>query len=168
MNKTGVRHDSDKPFIGGYNNTGYSRKFIAAAQKRNKAREAAAEYAAERAAVMAAKKTDLKQQNAGAKEWLGETVFDQILYRICRVFKCTRREIIGRGQGRKVVFARKAICYWAYRSGKYSMNWLGDTMDGRDHTTILHNIQTYHAERGKMNRKLKKILKRGDHGQTKI
>jgi chromosomal replication initiator protein len=45
---------------------------------------------------------------------------------------------------RPLTQARNMYCYFTYQYLKWTLNEIGKTIGGRDHTTVLHNINVYH------------------------
>lgn len=83
--------------------------------------------------------------------------YAQIERRACRLFKCTRDEIVSSRRHRDIVFVRQFIAYWASRRIGLSLPKIGKLMGGRDHTTILHHKRKYPEKRAAMGRTLRQV-----------
>lgn len=82
---------------------------------------------------------------------------EQIAFSICRVFKITRAELLSDRRNKRVVFARQAVMYWAFRLSKLSSPEIGRRLGDRDHTTVLHGKSAYPVKRAAMGRHLREV-----------
>jgi len=80
--------------------------------------------------------------------------FDDIMDRICKATGITRRDILSERRAVDVVFARQAVCYWAYRRTKLSFPEIAKAMGRSDHTTTIHSVAAYVEKRAKEGRTL--------------
>lgn len=80
----------------------------------------------------------------------------QIEIRICRAFKFSSAELRSNRRHKRIVLARQAVMYWAYRQTLLSLPEIGRRMGGRDHTTVLHAVRSYPAKRAEMGRNLRR------------
>lgn len=81
--------------------------------------------------------------------------FDDIIRLICKATGMRRLEIMQNRRNKQVVFARHAVCYWAYRLTTLSLPEIGRRLGGLDHTTIMHAVKAYAAKRAQMGRYLR-------------
>lgn len=88
------------------------------------------------------------------KIWRGNE-FATIVRRICRVFNLPKSIVFSKRRNPRVVLARQAIMYWAYRLTIRSLPEIGRMLGGRDHTTVLHGKQAYLEKRAAMGRYLR-------------
>lgn len=52
-------------------------------------------------------------------------------------------DIVKKSRKRKLTEARKLYCYFMKTRLKWSLAEIGETIGGRDHTTVVHNIRVY-------------------------
>jgi hypothetical protein len=81
----------------------------------------------------------------------------KICDRICAAFGVTFSELSGHGRNPRTVFARQAVCYWAYRATSLSMSQIGAVLGGRDHSTVVHAKRAYVTKRLRMGKRLKEV-----------
>lgn len=95
-------------------------------------------------------------RRARAAPWQkgGSIDFDTVMRRICKATGVTRMEIMSPTRGKRVAFARQAICYWAARCAGLSDCEIGRLL-GRDHTTALHGRRAYPDKRAAQGRHLR-------------
>lgn len=79
-----------------------------------------------------------------------------IVARICRATGVSRNDIMAPRRSVRIVLARQAIMYWAYRLTTLSTPQIGRRLGNRDHTTVLHAVHIYPSKRAKMGRTLRK------------
>ena len=63
---------------------------------------------------------------------------------INKVMKVPFRDIEHKTRKKTIKDARKIYCYQIRHKLNWSLKEIGATIGGRDHTTIIHNVQTYH------------------------
>jgi len=80
---------------------------------------------------------------------------DDIIDRISRATGITRADILSSRRDVAVVYARHAVCYWAYRRTRLSLPEIAKAICRLDHTTILHSIIAYVGKRAKDGRTLR-------------
>lgn len=81
----------------------------------------------------------------------------QIMVRVSMVTGISPHDMRSNIRVRKVVFARKMFCYWSRRLTVKSFPQIGRFLGNRDHTTIIHAVNTYPIERAKMGRTIRKL-----------
>jgi chromosomal replication initiator protein len=54
------------------------------------------------------------------------------------------KEIQSKYRFRPLTQARNMYCYYSYQYLKWTLLEIGKSIGGRDHTTVLHNINVYH------------------------
>ncbi len=65
----------------------------------------------------------------------------QIIANAAKVFKVPSRSIIGRAREPQMVDARFAVIWVARETLGYSFPRIGNALDGRDHTSIMHGYR---------------------------
>ena len=68
---------------------------------------------------------------------------EEILGIVAEECSVTPTQIISRIRKREIVNGRFMYCAILYRSFGYTLERIGEIMDGRDHTTIIHSIETF-------------------------
>ena len=66
---------------------------------------------------------------------------DQVVDRVAEVFGVTVERILGRDRSRQVVVPRQVIMYLLREEGHYSLPQIGETLGGRDHTTVMYGCE---------------------------
>lgn len=87
------------------------------------------------------------------------TKFEQIVQRICRVFRVTMIDLRSPRRDERSVLARQAVFYWARRLTMMSLPQIGRLMGGRDHTTVLYGVSAYQKKRKSMGRHLRDFVR---------
>lgn len=133
-------------------------------QKQQRLREAARKREEERQsgknreAIVTKMKLDrAKRGRVNLQHVRRTTKFERIVYRMCVAYNVTPAEIKSETRNKYVVIARQAICYWARRLTGMSYPQIGRLVGNRDHTTILHAIETYQKKRAGMGRFLPRV-----------
>ncbi len=67
-----------------------------------------------------------------------ELTVEQIVEVVARYYGLDKSVLIGRGRTKDVAFARQMAMYLAREETDASLPQIGDTLGGRDHTTIMH------------------------------
>lgn len=62
---------------------------------------------------------------------------------INRVMNIPFKDIARKNRRKTIVDARRIYCYQMKHKLNWSLKEIGSTIGGRDHTTVLYNIQTY-------------------------
>jgi len=68
---------------------------------------------------------------------------DEIMQVVANECGVTVSDIIGRSRKREKVDARHILCAILKQHFDYKLNKIGEIIDGRDHTTIIHAVNTY-------------------------
>lgn len=66
-----------------------------------------------------------------------------IMYIVSEVLGVTLEEITSKSRQMKVVMARCMICYFTRKHTKLTLSEIGDALGGRDHSTVLYQIEQY-------------------------
>ncbi len=71
-----------------------------------------------------------------------EVRFDQVIKTVCEVLQADKRKVLTPNRSKNLVFARN-MCYFIFRRYfSMTLKEIGQSFD-RDHTTIIHGIQTF-------------------------
>lgn len=80
----------------------------------------------------------------------------EVIRRLCKVFGVSKAELHGTRSGGKVLLCRQAIYYWAARRTGKSSTQIGKALQ-RDHSTVLHGMETYPRKRAQHGRTLRAL-----------
>ena len=68
---------------------------------------------------------------------------DLISDAVCKVTKIQPEQLGQKHRHRHISEARKMYCYFAKQKMSLSLTEIGDSIGGRDHTTVIHNIEKF-------------------------
>lgn len=75
-----------------------------------------------------------------------QSVFSDLVLSVCEIFSITPVQLFGQRRTRHLALARKALWALARETTALSLPQLGRLTGGRDHTTVLHGLQTFAAD----------------------
>ena len=70
---------------------------------------------------------------------------DKIMEKVCTLYKVTKDELIGTSRIRNLVVPRQIAMYLCYKLTDMNYSMIGKTFEGKDRTTVLHNVQKIEA-----------------------
>ena len=68
---------------------------------------------------------------------------DPIVYTVCELMNVTQEEIASKSRLRKLSVARCLISYFLRRDTSMSLLEIGNVIGGRDHSTVIYQINQY-------------------------
>lgn len=68
---------------------------------------------------------------------------DSIVYTVCEILNVTQEEIASKSRLRKLSVARCLISYFLRRDTSMSLLEIGKVLGGRDHSTVLYQVNQY-------------------------
>jgi chromosomal replication initiator protein len=68
-----------------------------------------------------------------------EETFEYILNEVSIHSDFNKNDLVGRSRKREIVYARHLLAYTMYRTGLYSLKYIGLKIGGRDHATIINS-----------------------------
>lgn len=70
---------------------------------------------------------------------------NQVVEIVCDVFKIEKEKLLSKCRMRELVEARKIISYVAVEKLGLTLAYTGkEILNGRDHTTVIHSIKSFH------------------------
>jgi chromosomal replication initiator protein len=66
---------------------------------------------------------------------------DDIIERVAEVFGVTVERMLGRDRSREIALPRQIAMYLLREEGKISLPQIGETLGGRDHTTVMYGVE---------------------------
>ena len=66
---------------------------------------------------------------------------DKIMDKVCTLYNVTKEELIGTSRVKNLVVPRQIAMYLCYKLTDMNYSMIGRTFDGKDRTTVLHNVQ---------------------------
>jgi chromosomal replication initiator protein len=86
---------------------------------------------------------DKRLVNETIKHLKNKITKEEILGIVAEECSITPKQIISRIRKREIVNGRFMYCAILYKSFGYTLERIGEIMDGRDHTTIIHSIDAF-------------------------
>ena len=66
---------------------------------------------------------------------------DKIMDKVCTLYNVTKEELTGTSRVKNLVVPRQIAMYLCYKLTDMNYSMIGRTFDGKDRTTVLHNVQ---------------------------
>ena len=66
---------------------------------------------------------------------------DKIMDKVCTLYNVTKEELTGTSRVKNLVIPRQIAMYLCYKLTDMNYSMIGRTFDGKDRTTVLHNVQ---------------------------
>ena len=66
---------------------------------------------------------------------------DKIMDKVCTLYNVTKEELIGTSRVKNLVVPRQIAMYLCYKLTDMNYSMIGRTFEGKDRTTVLHNVQ---------------------------
>lgn len=85
------------------------------------------------------------------------TEFQWLVAVSMRLFRVTRKDLMGHGRNKRVANARQFVMYWSRRRTTMSYPQIGRLLGGKDHTTVLFGCRAYVEKRAIMGRHLRLV-----------
>jgi chromosomal replication initiator protein len=76
----------------------------------------------------------------------GSLSVDQIIEAVAQFYSLEAKDLLGRRRTKDIVTARQMVMYLAREETSASLPQIGQTLGGRDHTTVLHGYKKIHAQ----------------------
>lgn len=71
-----------------------------------------------------------------------DITLENILFDVCMVFREKEERVKGKSRKTEVVICKRLFYYLARQKTQHSLEYIGEFMGGRDHTTALHHSRT--------------------------
>lgn len=68
--------------------------------------------------------------------------YDKVFNFLCEYFGRDKEKVLSKSRKADLVYIRQIFCYACHTYFKSTLKAIGNYLNGRDHTTILHNVRT--------------------------